>query len=103
MGEQLGELLRTWRQQRRLSLSALASRAGIAPRTVSGWELGERQPRITELNALLATLDIPLRKRHEALALIDAPRARRTLAIAPSSVSVNLDAGAQPVPGHLLQ
>jgi transcriptional regulator with XRE-family HTH domain len=100
MGQPLAMLLRDWRARRGLSLSRLAARAGLSKGTLSGWERGLHQPRLVELEAVLTALDVPLPERPTALALIDAPRARQALATV--LVSPELDALAQPVPGHLL-
>jgi transcriptional regulator with XRE-family HTH domain len=100
MSQQLAVLLRDWRAQRGLSLSSLAARAGLSKGTVSGWERGLHQPRLPELEAVFAALDVPLPERPSALALIDAARARRALAA--SAASSGLQPLDQPVPGHLL-
>src|SRR5262245_18276509 len=101
MMPELAEQLRDWRAQRGLSLSGLAVCAGLAKATLSGWERGLHQPRLVELEALFTALDVPLPERQAAVALIDAPRARRALAT--PVVSASSDVVAQPVPGHLLQ
>jgi transcriptional regulator with XRE-family HTH domain len=104
MSQQFGETIQEWRRARRLSLSALAARAGIAKGTLSGWERGLHQPRLPELEAVLTALEAPAQYRREALALIEAPRARRSLASELSTpVSIGLEATALPVPGHLLR
>jgi transcriptional regulator with XRE-family HTH domain len=101
--QQLGELLRGWRRRRGLSLGALAAQAGVAKGTLSGWERGLHAPRLPELEAVLTALEVPLAQRPAALALIDAPRGRRSLITPAAAVSPSLEAAAQPVPGHLLQ
>jgi transcriptional regulator with XRE-family HTH domain len=83
MSQQLGTLLQEWRRHRRLSLCALAAQAGLSKGTLSGWEQGRHQPRLPELEALFRALEVTLPQQREALALIDAPRARRSLAPAP--------------------
>jgi transcriptional regulator with XRE-family HTH domain len=103
MTQQLAELLRGWRTRRGLSLGGLAERAGLSKGTLSGWERGLHQPRLVELEAVLDVLKVPLSHRQAALALIDAPRARRALALTAPTVSAGPHALAQPVPGHLLQ
>ena len=92
MRQQLGERLRTWRRQRRLSLGDLAGRAGVATGTLGGWERGLRWPRLPELDAVLSALDVPLVQRHEVLALIDAPRARRSLVLLSPPLSDGVEA-----------
>jgi transcriptional regulator with XRE-family HTH domain len=102
MSGSLGELLKQWRRERGLSLGGLAARAGVATGTLSGWERGLHLPRLPELDAVLTALTIPPVDRQAALALIDAPRAHRSLARLPSSDAAGLE-GDQPVPGHLLR
>jgi transcriptional regulator with XRE-family HTH domain len=105
MEQQLGEQLRNWRAERGLSLGALASRAGVAKGTLSGWERGLHQPRLPELEAVLAALGVPTSQGRELLSLIDAPRADRALAPARAAAEelVCLESDDRPVPGHLLK
>jgi transcriptional regulator with XRE-family HTH domain len=92
MRRQLAELLRRWRAQRGVSLSALARHAGIAKGTLSGWEGGLHWPRLPELDAVLTALEVSPTERREALALIGAPRAERSLALLSAAVSGGLEA-----------
>jgi transcriptional regulator with XRE-family HTH domain len=101
MSQQLAVRLRGWRKQRGLSLGVLAARAGVARGTLSGWERGLHQPRLVELEAVLAALDLPVAEREAILALIEAPRARR--ALAPAAAAAGLEESAQPAPGELLR
>lgn len=77
--ESVGTLLRAWRQERGLSLNALARQARLGNATLSRWEAGARQPSITELEAALAALQATPTQREAALARICAPRAVQAL------------------------
>ena len=105
MDQQLGEQLRGWRTERGLSLGSLASRAGVAKGTLSGWERGLHQPRLPELEAVLAALGVPTSQWRDLLSLIDAPRADRALALtlADAEELAYLESDDRPVPGHLLK
>ncbi|MBW8758591.1 MAG: helix-turn-helix transcriptional regulator [Burkholderiales bacterium] len=90
----VGDLLRDWRQRRRLSQLELAGEADISTRHLSFIETGRAQPSRSMLLRLAERLDMPLRARNEMLnaagfaALyaerpLDAPEmsvARRTIA-----------------------
>jgi len=90
----VGDLLREWRQRRRLSQLELAGEADISTRHLSFIETGRSQPSRSMLLRLAERLDMPLRARNEMLnaagfaALyaerpLDAPEmsvARRTIA-----------------------
>jgi transcriptional regulator with XRE-family HTH domain len=102
MSQQFGQLLQEWRRQRGFSISALAAQAGVAKGTVSGWELGQHQPRLVELDRILSVLQRPPTDRHTILALIDAPRARQALSSLAPSIG-GLETEAHLAPGHLLQ
>jgi transcriptional regulator with XRE-family HTH domain len=103
MGHDLGILLRRWRHERALSLTALAARAGLAKGTLSGWETGHHQPRLRQLEALLTTLDVSPDERTTALTLIDAPRAYRSLASTAPPLVADQKEEDRPVPGHFLR
>jgi transcriptional regulator with XRE-family HTH domain len=63
----VGELLRDWRRQRRLSQLALASRAEISTRHLSFVESGRSQPSRGMILHLAEYLDVPLRERNDLL------------------------------------
>ncbi|MFI5910240.1 helix-turn-helix domain-containing protein [Dactylosporangium sp. NPDC051541] len=56
----VGERLRRMREQRGLSLSALARAAGIGKATLSGLEHGTRNPTLETLYAVAGALGVPL-------------------------------------------
>src|SRR3954463_12338583 len=63
-----GDLLRDWRQRRRLSQLELAGEADISTRHLSFIEPGRAQPSRSMLLRLAERLDMPLRARNEMLA-----------------------------------
>lgn len=56
----IGELLRSTRQERGLSIEALARAAGVGAGTVSQYERGRGNPTFQTLRKLAAILDVPL-------------------------------------------
>lgn len=62
-----GNLLRDWRQHRRLSQLALSGRSGISQRQISFLETGRARPSRPTVLALSDALDIPLRERNALL------------------------------------
>ncbi|MET0388055.1 MAG: helix-turn-helix transcriptional regulator [Polyangiales bacterium] len=63
----VGELLRQWRQRRRLSQLDLAIAADVSPRHVSLVETGKSNPSADMILRLAAQLDVPLRDRNQLL------------------------------------
>jgi transcriptional regulator with XRE-family HTH domain len=63
----VGELLRTWRQRRRMSQLDLACEAEISTRHLSFLETGRSQPSREMLLHLAEQLDVPLRDRNTLL------------------------------------
>ena len=63
----VGDLLRDWRQRRRLSQLELAGEADISTRHLSFIETGRSQPSRSMLLRLAERLDLPLRARNEML------------------------------------
>ncbi|HUG13913.1 MAG TPA: helix-turn-helix transcriptional regulator [Thermomicrobiales bacterium] len=63
----VGELLRDWRQRRRLSQLDLALDAGVSARHVSFLETGRSLPSRSMLLRLAGFLDVPLRERNTLL------------------------------------
>ncbi len=62
-----GELLRSWRQRKRLSQLELAGRAGVSTRHLSFLETGRALPSREMLLRLSAQLDVPLRDQNNLL------------------------------------
>lgn len=60
MKERLGERLRETREQKRLSLRAVATAIGISPSMLSQVETGKINPSVTTLYALVSYLDVSL-------------------------------------------
>jgi transcriptional regulator with XRE-family HTH domain len=63
----VGELLRDWRQRRRLSQLDLASDAGVSARHLSFVETGRARPSREMVLHLAEQLEVPLRDRNELL------------------------------------
>src|SRR5438093_6472662 len=63
----IGDLLRDWRQQRRLSQLDLALEAEVSPRHLSFIETGRSQPSRDLVLHLAERLDVPLRERNALL------------------------------------
>ncbi|MGY1591948.1 helix-turn-helix domain-containing protein [Geodermatophilus sp. SYSU D00708] len=63
----VGELLRDWRQRRRLSQLDLASDAGVSTRHLSFVETGRARPSREMVLHLAEQLEVPLRERNELL------------------------------------
>src|SRR5215211_5241071 len=63
----VGDLLRDWRQRRRLSQLELASEAEISTRHLSFVESGRAQPSREMVLHLAEQLDVPLRERNRML------------------------------------
>ena len=66
-GETYGDLLREWRQRRRLSQLALACDADVSTRHLSFLESGRAQPSREMVVRLAEQLDVPLRERNRLL------------------------------------
>nr|MEC9422022.1 helix-turn-helix transcriptional regulator [Pseudomonadota bacterium] len=65
--ETAGDLLRQWRQHRRMSQLALASEANISQRHLSFLESGRSRPSRDMVMHLAEQLDVPLRERNAIL------------------------------------
>src|SRR6185436_17507312 len=63
----VGDLVRDWRQRRRLSQLEIAGEADISTRHLSFIENGRSQPSRSMLLRLAERLDLPLRARNEML------------------------------------
>jgi transcriptional regulator with XRE-family HTH domain len=111
MSTRIGLFLRELRTARQLSLSRLAAQSGVAKSTLSKWEAGAFEPRLPELEAVLATLGASPAQREQALSVIGAPRAvrqirRETLAdpsVAPHLSPLGDESLAPPAGGDLLR
>ncbi len=79
MAGPVGELIHTWRSQHHLSLGALSLKSGVHKATLSRWERQTQQPRVAELEAVLAALQATREQRLEALATLESPRALERL------------------------
>ena len=75
MAESLGTLLWELRTAGGWTLGRLAQQAGVSKAALSRWEAGTRQPRVAELEAVLAALNAPAAQR--AAALIEANERKR--------------------------
>lgn len=56
----MGAVIRRLRELRGYSQRALQERAGLAPGTISDYELGRHEPSQRSLKAILGALDVPL-------------------------------------------
>ncbi|WIM98257.1 helix-turn-helix transcriptional regulator [Actinoplanes oblitus] len=63
----VGQLLRSWRDERRLSQLDLSGRAGVSARHLSFVETGRSRPTREMILRLAEELDVPLRQRNELL------------------------------------
>ena len=66
-GPAVGDLLRTWRQRRRLSQLDLSNEAGVSARHLSFLETGRARPSREMVLHLAEQLEVPLRERNELL------------------------------------
>lgn len=67
MARAVGDLLREWRQRRRISQLDLALDAGVSARHLSFLETGRSQPSREMVVLLAGQLDVPLRERNALL------------------------------------
>jgi transcriptional regulator with XRE-family HTH domain len=65
--QSVGDLLREWRERRRLSQLALALDAGVSARHLSFLETGRARPSREMLLRLMEHLEVPLRERNRLL------------------------------------
>ncbi|MEU4423846.1 helix-turn-helix transcriptional regulator [Actinoplanes sp. NPDC024001] len=63
----VGQLLRTWRDDRRMSQLDLSARAGVSTRHLSFVETGRSRPTSEMILRLAEELDVPLRARNQLL------------------------------------
>jgi transcriptional regulator with XRE-family HTH domain len=64
---EVGELLRQWRERRRLSQLELSGRADVSTRHLSFVETGRSRPTAEMIERLAGHLDVPLRERNRLL------------------------------------
>lgn len=71
--------LRTLRQERLMTVEALAKHAGVSTKTISDVELGKVRPKLRTIGRLSAALGVPATEVREFAAVIYAgePNARR--------------------------
>ncbi|HVL57106.1 MAG TPA: helix-turn-helix transcriptional regulator [Burkholderiaceae bacterium] len=100
----VGELLRDWRQRRRLSQLELAELADVSPRHVSFVETGRSVPSRELLIRIATRLDVPLRERNALMIAAgyapiypQRPLSDRALAMARDAVRLVLN-GHEPYP-----
>ena len=91
----VGDLLREWRQRRRVSQLDLALEAEISPKHVSFIESGRAQPSREMILRLAEHLDVPLRERNALLhaggyAPVFVERSLDDPALAPARAAVDL-------------
>src|SRR5437899_4713657 len=85
----IGQLLRQWRERRRLSQLDLAVDAGVSTRHLSFIETGRAQPSREMVLLLARALDVPLRDRNDLLTTAGyAPIYRATSLEAPAMAQV---------------
>lgn len=102
---EIGVFIQQKRLARNLSLRALARECGVSHVTLSAWEKGTHQPRLSELEAVFDTLRVSEAQRRQALALMDAPRAviRLRREIVENTPELTDLAAAMPGTGDLLR
>ena len=66
-GQQVGQILKAWRQHRRLSQMQLSHLADISTRHLSFIETGRAQASVTTLLSLTKSLEIPLKEQNHIL------------------------------------
>src|SRR5437016_2875076 len=99
----LGEFLRSLRKEEGLTLEQAARAAGIGRVTLNRWETGVHQPRLPELEALLGALRADPQRKRQALALMDAPRARKRTRALIAQIGERAGIGPMPNGGDLLR
>ena len=101
-GTTFGGFLRTLRKGKRLTMEAAARQAGLHRATLQRWELGEAQPRLSELTTLLTALETTRTQKHRALEMMEAPRALRRIRQQMTEAAEQRDMPALPHGGDLL-
>ena len=95
--------LRNLRTGRKISMEAAAGAAGIHRSTLHRWERGEAKPRMPELDALLSALAISAPQKRQAVALLDAPRAKMQARQEIARIGERTGLGPMPSGGDLLR
>ena len=80
-----------------------AQMAQITRATLNRWETGRHEPRLTELEAVLAALNATPGQKRQAIARINAPRARTQIQREIARVGEHTGIGAVPNGGDLLR
>src|ERR1700761_9365052 len=96
-----GELLREWRQRRRLSQLDLSSQAGVSSRHLSFVETGRARPSSEMILHLAEELDVPLRDRNALLLAGGYAPAYAERALAEPQLSAVQSALRRVLTGHL--
>jgi transcriptional regulator with XRE-family HTH domain len=100
----VGANLRTWRQQRGLSIRALAELCDISPNTISLIERGITSPSVATLHQLATALQVPIaslfRRQGEATRVISSRPGERSFSGNADVLLENLGSG---VEGQLLE
>ena len=99
----LGNFLRGLRKNRRLTMQEAAQAADINRSTLHRWESGQVQPRLSELEALLHALNASPPQRKQAVALVEAPRARTLVRLELAQMAEQTGLGPLPHGGDLLR
>lgn len=100
----VGANLRTWRQQRGLSIRALAELCGISPNTISLIERGVTSPSVATLHQLAMALQVPItsffEERGEVERVISSRPGKRAFTGNEDALLENLGSGLE---GQLLE
>ena len=76
----IASIIQQARQERQLSLGALALRSGVSKATLSRWEAGKARPNAPELLKVLDVLNVPESLCRQCLQQLGTPQAERYLA-----------------------
>ena len=101
--KRIGEFLRHLRQSRGWTLEHTAQSAGVTRVTLNRWETGRHEPRLTELEAVLAALNATPGQQRQAIARMEAPRARVQVQREIARVGEHTGIGPMPGGGDLLR
>lgn len=86
-----------------MTIAQTAERAGLHRATLHRWEKDQAQPRLSELAALMSTLEASEAQKRSALRLIDAPRAARIVWQEVVQIAAQTGVSAMPHGGDLLR
>lgn len=99
-GEGVGEMVRHWRQRRRLSQQALSDLCGVSTRHLSCIETGKAHPSPAMIGQLCEALDVPLRAQRRLFTSAGFVPAVSQLALASPALSQVNDALELILAGH---